>query len=182
MAKIDFKIGQLQVSIEGEAEFVSDQFSLIERRISDYATVAGAFVIADAVNLPEERVAEAVELNIEVDKMQSSTTSGSYSAESDLPDAFADWRSRLPKDVKNTDLVLVGGYYAQRFSSDNVFRVRDVSNLFKDHDIDIRNISQTLKSGLRRKMITPNGSKGRESYYEFTKKGDTHLKKLLQIS
>jgi hypothetical protein len=172
-SKIHLKIGEIEISIEGTPDFVTRQYQDMEKELK----------LKDKLNESLGAVAEQKEEDTSAKKAPRATktpgTRKTATGKAGTED-FGEWLKRLPKGLKNRDKALIAGYFNQLNSGNNVFRVRDMNNTLKRHDIKITNPSSLIKNVAKsQKIIKQVSREGRQVYYQFTKEGEKYMNDLL---
>lgn len=99
-AKINLKIGQIEISIEGPSEFVSNQYDKVEAHLKTYSEMSSKMIKpkveppVDEQNPADSNLQQAMSLN-------------------GLPDSFGQWLNIIPKETSDTDKAILAGYFTQ---------------------------------------------------------------------
>ncbi len=167
-AKINLKIGQIEISIEGTSDFVSKQYDKVEAHLKTYSEMSTKIEVAapppDDVKSPENN------------------NSNQTPVVNNLPDTFGEWLNIIPKETSDTDKAILAGYYQQITSPNKFFRVRDVTKLLKEHSIKLSNPSQFIKTSVDSKKLFQHSKTGSEANLKLTRETEEVIKKLLHKS
>jgi len=168
-AKINMKIGQIEISIEGPSDFVSSQYDKVEAHLKTYSELASKIEIpSDAKNDRKGRAHNGVD------------SKDSANGSNGLPDTFGEWLNIIPKETSDTDKAILAGYFIQIASENKYFRARDVTKLLKEHSIKLSNPSQFLKTSVDSKKIFQHSKTGSEANYKLTRETEDTTKQLLK--
>jgi predicted transcriptional regulator len=155
VSRIYVKVGEIEFSIEGNPEYVNEQYQQMAKDLNLQQKLQGS------VQQQEKSKAEK------------------SAPESTIED-FSEWVKNLPKGLKNRDKVLLAAYFNQLRSMNNVFRVRDVNKILKNQGIKITNPSSMINNLAKSQKILQQVSReGRQKYFQITKEGERHIKALL---
>lgn len=174
-SKLHLKIGEIEISIEGDPEFVAKQYQQMEKELNLKQKLSEPF---------EEAAGQKEEAPAAKREPKSPTTPGPKKspAKAAAKEGFDEWLKRLPKGLKNRDKALIAGYFNQLKSKDNFFRVRDMNNTLKENGIKITNPSSLIKNVAKSEKIIKQVSRvGRQVYYQFTKEGEKYMNDLLSV-
>ncbi len=172
-SKIHLKIGEIEISIEGTPDFVAKQYQDMEKELQLKEK------LTESLGTAGEQKEESVSAEKEPKAAKAPKTRKTSAGKTGKED-FGDWLKRLPKGLKNRDKALIAGYFNQLNSKDNIFRVRDMNNTLKKHDIKITNPSSLIKNVAKSEKIIKQVSRvGRQVYYQFTKEGEKYMNDLL---
>lgn len=166
-AKINLKIGQIEISIEGPSEFVSSQYDKVEAHLKTYSEMSSKIVPPKDDTPPEDQS------NQDTKQQQQSNSNG-------LPETFGEWLNVIPKETSDTDKAILAGYFTQITSATKTFRAREVTKLLKEHSIKLSNPSQFLKTSVDAKKIFQNSKTGSEANYKLTRETEENMVKLLK--
>jgi hypothetical protein len=167
-AKINLKIGEIEISIEGSSDFVSEQYDKIENHLKSYSELSEKLI----KNKPKKTIEQEKKVNEE---------SQSENAEnSELPETFGEWLSLLKKGTSDTDKALLAGYFNQVKSEGNIFKVREVTADLKEHGVKLANPSNLIKNATKgKKFIFQFSKDGKQANYRFSRDGESYMKGLL---
>lgn len=166
-AKINLKIGQIEISIEGPSEFVSNQYDKVEAHLKTYSEMSSKIIPAPADPLIDS-------LN------QNNGSKPPVNNANNLPDSFGEWLNIVPKDTNDTDKAILAGYFIQIGSDQKTFRTRDVTKLLKEHSISLSNPSVFLKTSIETKKIFQVSKTGNEANFRLTRESEDTMKTLLK--
>lgn len=170
-AKIEIKIGEIQIQLEGSSDFVSNQYDKIEKHLENFVKLSKG-TVQNKNNEKDEP---------EKTNLDSQEFSNSDNIVKDTqPDTFGEWLNKVPKGTNDTAKALLAGYFQQLNSEPKSFRSRDVSKLLKNHSIKLSNTSQFIKSLVDSKKIFQVSKTGNESNYRVSRETETELKGLLK--
>lgn len=170
-AKIEIKIGDIQIQLEGSSDFVSNQYDKIEKHLENY------------VNLSKGSVKQKINQEIPSKPNNQESTENlavADSSQNSQPETFGEWLNRVPKGTNDTSKALLAGYFQQLNSEPKSFRSRDVSRILKDHSIKLSNTSQFIKSLVDSKKIFQVSKTGNESNFRVSRETEAELKELLK--
>jgi hypothetical protein len=171
-AKINMKIGEIEISIEGPSEFVSKQYDKVQSHLSEYKSLSESI---KKIN-PEK----TVEKTIEKPSVKAvSEEKPKIELPNELSTSFGEWLNLIPKDTSETDKALLAGYYTQLNSDVGYYRARDVSKLLKEHGIKLSNPSLFVKANAKNKNSFQHSKNGSETNYKLSRDGETHAKSLM---
>ncbi|MFP4622220.1 MAG: hypothetical protein ACLFM7_12985 [Bacteroidales bacterium] len=175
-SKIHLKIGDIEISIEGNPEFVAKQYQQMEEELNLKQKLGEPFKETSGKK-EETPVAE------KASKPSTAPKTKKASSKASAKEDFSGWLKRLPKGLKNRDKALIAGYFNQLNSKDNVFRVRDMNNTLKENGIKITNPSSLIKNVAKSgKIIKQVAREGRQVYYQFTREGEKYMDDLLSVN
>lgn len=166
-AKINLKIGQIEISIEGPSEFVSEQYDKIEVHLKTFSELSS--------NLPEE-IQSSSNNNFSIEEQISPAP---MTESNGLPDSFGEWLNKIEKGTSDTLKAILAGYFIQTTTAAKNFRVRDVSKILKEHGIKLSNPSTFLKGAVTSKKIFQVSKTGAEAHYKLTREAEEEMKQIL---
>lgn len=175
-AKLDIRIGEIRIELEGPSDFVSKHYDKIEKHLETYVKLsktAKKTVKAENNNPPIPATVE----NIESADVENETNSESSV---DFPETFGEWLNAIPKNTSDTRKALLAGYYTQLNSSTNTFRSRDISKLLKEHSIKLSNTSMFVRGLAKSKKTFQHSKNGSEANYKVSRDTETELKKMFE--
>ncbi len=165
-ARIYLKVGEIEFTIEGSPDYVSQQYREIKEKLSLKERLTGKTEPPTDKTTPSKR-------------RRTTTTKKKKSLQSTTQD-FTQWLEHMPSNLKNRDKALVAGYFNQLRTKDHVFRVRDVNNTLKNQGINITNPSSLINNIVKSQNILRQVSReGRQKYYQLTKEGEKYIRELL---
>jgi len=165
-ARIHLKLGEIEFTIEGSADYVSRQYKEMEENLHLKERLTGETGTANQPTSSKRK--------------RTTTTKKKKSLQATTQD-FTQWLDNLPKDLKNRDKALVAGYFNQLRSKEHVFRVRDINNTLKNQGIKITNPSSLINNLVKTQNILKQVSReGRQKYFQLTKEGEKHIRDLLE--
>lgn len=168
-SKLNVKVGEVEISIEGPSDFVTKQYREMEEKLGIQERISGSKLAKSKAPKTTTR--------------KSATTRTKKKAATKAKDTaqvgqVGEWMKSVPKKLKNTDKALIAAYLNQLASGDNTFKVRDVSNTIKAHDIKVSNPSNLMRNAEKaRKLIEEVSRVGRQAHYRFTKQGVEYVRK-----
>ncbi len=98
LSKINLKVGQIEISIEGPTDFVSTQYDKVEAHLKSLLELS--------TKIP---AAKPVIANNHQDSPESTQKVSSGS----LPDTFGEWLNKIPRETSDTDKAVLAGYFTQ---------------------------------------------------------------------
>jgi hypothetical protein len=161
-AKINLKIGQVEISIEGPPDFVSAQYDKVEAHLKTYSEMSTKIVQSDE------------------DEGNQNNGNSSRVSDETLPETFGEWLNKIPNQTSDTQKAILAGYYVQKSSEDNSFRARDVNKILKDHSLKLSNSSVFLKNAADSKKLFQVSKTGKEPHYRVSRETEDTLVKLLK--
>lgn len=162
-AKINLKIGQIEISIEGPSDFVASQYDKVEAHLKTYSEMSSKIVKKD---------------DEENDGEDNADTKGGKGHK--LPDTFGEWLNKVPNDTSDTQKAILAGYFIQKSSDQNSFKVREVTKVLKGHSLKLSNPSAFVKNAVDSKKLFQVSKTGNESYYRVTRETEESLVQLLK--
>lgn len=166
LSKINLKVGQIEISIEGPSDFVSTQYDKVEVHLKSFLELSTKIPAAKPV--------------ISNNNQQDSPEATQKALSGSLPDTFGEWLNKIPRETSDTDKAVLAGYFTQITSEQKCFRVRDVTKLLKEHSIKLSNPSTFCKGAVNSKKIFQHSKTGSESNYRVTRETEKEMKQLLQ--
>jgi hypothetical protein len=163
-AKINLKIGQIEISIEGPSEFVSAQYDKVEAHLKTYSEMSSKIL------LPKPEVGKD---NPQQEQLASDNVNG-------VPNSFGEWLNIIPRESSDTDKAILAGYFIQKSSDNKTFRTRDVTKLLKEHSINLSNPSVFLKTSIESKKIFQVSKTGNEANFRLTRESEDSMNGLLK--
>jgi len=166
-AKINLKVGQIEISIEGPSNFVSMQYDKVEAHLKTYLEISAKISVdvVDVDSFDEENPDPQIKTN--------------NSNSSSLPVSFGEWLNNIAKGTSDTSKAILAGYFTQLSSSSKNFRARDVSKLLKEHGIKLSNPSTFLKAAVNSKKIFQVSKTGSEAHYKLSREAEDEMKQLI---
>lgn len=168
-SKINLKIGQIEISIEGPSEFVSQQYDKVEAHLKTYSEIS--------TKLPSNA---NTDLN---DSMTNGNSTNNVANNGEdltgLPESFGEWLNKIAKGTSDTSKAILAGYYTQTTSASKNFRVRDISKILKEHGIKLSNASTFIKNAVKNKKVFQVSKTGSEAHYKLTREAEDEMKILL---
>ncbi|MCR9263042.1 MAG: hypothetical protein NXH86_02735 [Flavobacteriaceae bacterium] len=172
-AKINIKVGEIEISIEGPSEFVSNQYDKIENHLSTYKELSETI----EKSVPRKTKKPLVEVEEEPNNSSGTDTIINLGG---LPETFGEWLNAIAKGTSETDKALLAGYFTQLKSDQGYFRSRDVSKLLKEHGIKLSNPSRFVKLNAQNKRSFQHSKNGSEINYKLSRDGEAYAKALLE--
>ncbi len=112
----------------------------------------------------------------ELEKMLSSVTQEQVDAlKQNLPARFGDFFLNLPKETKDVDKVLTGGFFVQQNGANDTFSTRETTRLLKTVGVKLSNPSQCVKYNDKTGRI----KNVRRNRYRLTPLGEKYIVYLL---
>ncbi|MFZ5977087.1 MAG: hypothetical protein EO766_17900 [Hydrotalea sp. AMD] len=165
IARVNLKIGQIEISIEGPAEFVSNQYDKVEAHLKTYSEIS--------VKLPVDKLTNQTETSDTTETQETAANGNS------VPETFGEWLSKIPKGTSDTSKAILAGYFIQITSPSKNFRVRDVTKILKGHGIKLSNPSNLLKNAVDSKKIFQVSKTGTEAHYKLQREAQDEMNQLL---
>lgn len=173
-AKINMKIGEIEISIEGPSEFVSKQYDKVESHLNAYKSLSESIKKSNSENPTQKPATKSSGTPKTEEKAE-------VTSPNELPNSFGEWLNLIPKDTSETDKALLAGYYTQLNSEAGYYRSRDVSKLLKEHGIKLSNPSLFVKANANNKNSFQHSKNGSETNYKLSRDGETYAKSLMGI-
>ena len=165
-SKINVKVGEVEISIEGPSDFVTKQYREMEEKLGIQEKVTGTKPAKSKT--PTRKSTTTKTRKKSAPKAKTSTQA----------DQVGEWMKSVPKKLKNTDKALIAAYLNQLASGENTFKVRDVTNTLKSNNIKVSNPSNLMRNAEKaRKLIEQVSKVGRQAQYRFTKDGVEYVRK-----
>ncbi|MDT0555052.1 hypothetical protein [Patiriisocius hiemis] len=171
-AKLEIKIGEIKIELEGPSDFVSNHYDKIEKHLETYVKLSKTTEKPKAVVQATETTAQA--------NGTATETPSETIVTSELPETFGEWLNAIPKDTSDTRKALLAGYYTQLNSETKTFRSRDISRLLKEHSIKLSNTSQFVKKLAENKKTFQHSKNGNEANYKVSRDMEAELKKMFE--
>lgn len=169
-AKIHLKVGEIEISIEGSPDYVKEQYNQMAKDLNLHQNLQGK-------SNEKEKTKARKSTKTQKTKKTESQKGTIESAKED----FGEWLKDLPKGLKNSDKILLAGYFNQMSSENSSFRVRDVNNILKNQGIKINNPSSMVNNLVKNQNILKEVSReGRQKYFQLTKEGEKYIKDFLK--
>lgn len=171
-AKLEIKIGEIRIELEGTSDFVSNHYDKIEKHLETYVKLAK--------NTSQKKTETSNTQKPTATEVQETETTEVKVNTSSLPETFGEWLNIIPKDTSDTAKALLAGYYTQLNTDSKTFRSRDISKLLKEHSIKLSNTSQFVKQLAKDKKTFQHSKNGSEANYKVTRDIEEELKKLFE--
>lgn len=169
ISKIWIKIEEIEITIEGNSDFVSKQY----REIFGEKT--------SPQNKTTHPKSKQKGTTSKAKSLKSSGTKKKKTATSNKPISNQENYSNVLNKLTNRDKVLLTAYYVTFNKKDNVFSIRELIHTFSKKGIEILNVAKVIKeTAFEEKIIKPILDNGRKYYY-FTKQGKEYMKELLAV-
>lgn len=167
-AKLEIKIGEIQIQLEGSTDFVSQHYDKIEKQLETLVKIS-----KESAKSSKQHPESNTEHKQHVDNKEP--------AKEILAKSFGEWLNIIPHDTSDTDKALLAGYYTQLNSDSKTFKSRDVSKLLVEHSIKLSNVSQFVKSLANSKKTFQDSKTGNEANYKVSRATEEELKSLLNL-
>lgn len=171
-AKLQIKIGQIEINLEGESDFVSQHYDKVEKQLETFLKLSDS--------IKKQTVSNVENSNSDSGQKSQDSIETVVVSESILKKAFGEWLNIIPRETSDTDKALLAGYYTQVNTDAGTFRSRDVSKLLKEHSIKLSNVSVFVKSLEKTKKTFQDSKTGNEANYKVSRTTEEELKKLLK--
>jgi hypothetical protein len=190
-SKVYLKFGTIEVTIEGDDTFVSEQFrnifNLHNADAQEYLA-KGAYetipeqqqLSAPSLEKPEDQGKEAKTkqpLKEPVKETISAKSSVSQQILNSLGTNFADWLANLPNSSETRDKILIAAYYNQTMNAGKKFHMRGINAILNEHGVSVSKISNFLDTFEIQKIIAKVSDSSRKGY-QFTKEGEKYIQKI----
>ncbi len=183
-SKINLKIGEIEVTIEGTADFVSKQYDKVLENLESYAGLKKAVEKKAPQNVQTsptvEEIPEVKPTATEEMPKVKPTVAEVNDTSTTLPGSFEEYLSKIPKNSTAKDIAFLAGYFKQISNPDNTFKVRDITRTIKGLGIKLSNPSNMIglaaKGG---KYISEVSKEGKQTNYHFTEEGNEYIHALL---
>ena len=177
-SKINLKVGEIEISIEGPSEFVTKQYREMEKKLGIQQRLTPAASNKSKTQTGSKQTTRKRTAGRPKKSTSSKAATTTKKEESAQASQVNQWMKEVPKKLKNTDKALIAGYLNQLASGSNAFKVRDVSNTLKANNIKVSNPSNLMKNAEQsRKLIEQVAKDGRQAQYRFTKEGVEYVRK-----
>lgn len=196
-SKIYVKSGKIEITIEGDDNFVAEQYRYIFNLPNKQSTSTNKKVHVapeKSEKLPEAKKTspksvEKKKAQNSKPKTEKSSKEPVKSAKSEEPKGsknlydilgsdFGKWLSYLPKNVETRDKILVAAYYNQTMNPEQKFHVRGIRALFKEHDISVPSLPGFIDTFEIQKIIKKVAASSRKGY-QLTEEGKKYIEDLL---
>ena len=172
-SKINVKVGEVEISIEGPSDFVTKQYREMEEKLGIQERITGSKPAKSKTPKTTTRKSATTRATTRTKKKTATKAKNSEQA-----GQVDEWMKSVPKKLKNTDKALIAAYLNQLASGDNTFKVRDVTNTLKTHNIKVSNPSNLMRNAEKaRKLVEEVSRVGRQAHYRFTKQGVEYVRK-----
>lgn len=180
-SKINVKVGDVEFSIEGPADFVTKQYREMEKKLGIQERVSGSTTKSAPKTSKKSSATKSTTKKSAATKSTAKKSSKKPAAQQPVSEQarqVAEWMKQVPKKLKNTDKALIAAYLNQLASGENTFRVRDVTNTLRQHAIKVSNPSNLMRNAEKARNLVEQVSKeGRQAHYRFTKEGVEYVRK-----
>jgi hypothetical protein len=198
-SKIHVKSGKIEITIEGDDNFVSEQYREIFNLPNVPSTAQDNESLYDTgktEEVPEAQKESSATYKKGEKKAQPSKPKTTKTSKEPAPSAkseesrsskslyeilgsdFGKWLSYLPKNVETRDKILVAAYYNQIMNPDQKFHLRGIRTIFKEHDISISSLPGFIDTFEIQKIIKKVAASSRKGY-QFTEEGKKYVEDLL---
>lgn len=174
-SKVFIKLGEIEITIEGNADFVTRQFRTIfgvKKPQKDEALHSNAIKQATTSKAKSSKSAKA---------KNASKPAASGERQKTPQEMFEEWLKKLSKTVTNQDKVLIVGYYILLNKKSDFFSIREIKNFLKEKGIDIPNVTMLIKDISSAEKILRQVLKNGRKFYQFTHEGKQYMKDLLSV-
>lgn len=198
-SKIYVKCGTMEITIEGESEFVSGQFQEIFNLQGDQTTLTDEakqsakgkhnelpepqkleHPVSEKTNDQTQKAKTTKSSNESTKLTQSTKTAGSNKILNTLGSDFKKWLANLPNSAETRDKILIAAYYNQTMNSEKKFYVRGIRATLKEHGISVSNLSNFLDTFEIQKIISKVSDSSRKGY-QFTNEGEKYIQSLFSV-
>ena len=199
-SKIYVKSGTIEITIEGNDQFVSEQYREIFSNQSNQNTSTDkedrfapgkSNELSDAQKVSassyeemkgQTKKAKTTKSSAKSAKSSTKTTKSTQSAKpgnsnkllNALGSDFGKWLAHLPENVETRDKILLAAYYNQRTNPDQKFYVWRIRTLLNEHGISIPHLSSFVDTFEIQKIISKVADSSRKGY-QFTKEGEKYI-------
>jgi len=173
-AKLDIRIGDIRIELEGPSDFVSNHYDKIEKHLETYVKLSKT--TTKTVKQENNPTIPTTNETVQEQEVDNDSTVSS----SELPETFGEWLNAIPKDTSDTRKALLAGYYTQLNSAEGTFRSRDISKLLKEHSIKLSNTSMFVRGLAKSKKTFQHSKNGSEANYKVSRDTETELKKMFE--
>lgn len=155
----------------GEIEFEGNQ-AFVESQLAKLPELLNALKIAKSVKTEEGTGGDEEE-----EVLGEGSSSGKELLA--VPTTFGAWYNKFPGSLKQTDQVLIAGYFVQHNSKDKIFKTIEANKALKDQSVKVANAADSLKDLLDSKLVFIVKKEGKLALFRVSDKGEGHLLKLL---
>lgn len=167
------EVTRVRINVKsGEIEFEGNQ-SFVETQLANLPELLSALKISKSTKTEDE-----LDASEEGDIMGEGASSGKELLS--VPSTFGEWYGKYPGPLKQTDQVLIAGYFVQHSSMNKVFKTIEANKTLKEQGIKVANAADSLKSLLTSKYIFVLKKEGKIALFRVSDKGEERLLKLLR--
>ena len=168
-AKIQLKVGDVEITIEGSPDYVQRQYRKMEKELG----------LQDRIRNSAPSKTSAKASTVTSGKRSKTTKSDTKKSP---PKEFGNWLHILPKGLKKRDYALVAAYFIQSKSNETTFRTRDVNSTLKANNIKVANPSVMIQNlAAKGEVIKQIKKEGRQKHFQFTTRGEKYIQGLLRV-
>ena len=171
-AKIGLKMGEVEITIEGPSEFVAKQYEEMENKLNLQKKITGE---TSSKQAKSETKTQKTSKNSKTSKRKKTAPK-----ESSKPANKENGNGMFnKKGLKNKDKLLLAGALAQKNSKENIFGIKDISNIFEQNGLKISNPHSLINYILKNQNVLQQVKKiGRENYYQLTEEGEKYIQSI----
>lgn len=177
--RIRLKIRDIEISIEGNPEFVARQYQEMIGRLENKKKLPG--------DSGQKEKSKPVKTSTKSQK-SSKTTKPTHSTKPASPTNllntlgfdFGKWLASLPNSSETRDKILLAAYFKQTTNSNKKFYMHGIRAILKEYGISVSNISNFLDTFEIQKIISKVSNSTRKGY-KFTKDGEKYIRDLLGV-
>jgi len=168
ISKIWIKIEEIEITIEGNSDFISKQYQEI------FVEKTPELSETHPKSKQKGITSKAKSLKSSGTKKKKDTTNEPQKTENKN---YSNLLNKLP----NKDKVLLVAYYILFSKKGDSFSIREIKNFLNEKGLEIPNPSGFIKDIASRGKIIRQYSKDGHKYYRFTGEGEVYMKDLLAV-
>lgn len=160
----------VEIEIEGPADFVREQISLLNQTIAYLGSQKTKLNNISPATASTDEVASDEEAD------QNQGTGGTES----VPATFGEWMHRFRASLSESDKALITARFVQSQATTNDFKTSEVNKSLRDHGIKLGNPSRELGRLASRKLMFQVRKVGKLKFFRVSVDGQKHLDTLLR--
>jgi len=168
-AKIHLRIGEIEITIEGTSDFVSDQYQEIINgtRAKKNETIT--------------KISKSRQKTTRRKSPKSPNTIKKKQPNSNEPPSNQESYNNLLNSLTNREKVLLTAYYITFNRKDNLFSINELRQVLREKGMEILSAAKIIKdNAFEERIIKPILDDGKK-YYKFTREGTEYMKELLAV-
>ena len=178
-SRIFIKSGEVEITIEGAPEFVTQQYQAMKGVLGVKSSETGTSRQKEKSKPVKISTSQKSKKSSKSTKStQSTKPASSGNVLNTLGSDFGKWLANLPNSNENRDKILLAAYFKQTMNSDKKFYVHGIRDILKEYGISVSNIPGFLDTFEIQKIIYKVSASSRKGY-QFTNEGEKHIKDLM---